>query len=235
LSRSAFRSDLITIYVGPSKQKYTAHKDVLTSIDFFAGCLSSFKESETKEITLPEDRPEVFEKLLEYIYHERIRTEPVEDDSITISYIMLLLNVYADADKYCMEACQNHLMDFFFTFAQTQHTNMEMVLELSNRGLRKCKLRDFLLSEIGFSIGDLGWKFCKERDKGLSRLIREGGDDAEDLFEVSMKFVPCTDCAEAPTDAELEAVRHPKERCDWHTHVFTEKCVRAEAVVKAAE
>ena len=81
----AFRSDLISILVGPHKIRYTAHKNILTRISFFAKCLNGqFKEGHKNEITLPKDNPLIFVKILEYICYDKIDTKTFCDSLIYV-------------------------------------------------------------------------------------------------------------------------------------------------------
>lgn len=115
----------MTVYVGPEKQKYTPHKEILTQVKFFAACLySGFRESKENEISLPEDEPEVFERILEYLYHDRIDAEVFgRMDTHDLEYVnrearttVFMAKVWVAADKYCMEECQNHVMDYFLEY-----------------------------------------------------------------------------------------------------------------------
>ena len=129
---------------------------------------------------------------------------------------MLLTNVYIDADKYCMEACQNHVMDFFFQYSQRSYPIPCTIVELGKRGLRACKLRKFLIHDLCFLTKNPNWQ-KEEKDtrlrEGAMRLITAGGDDAEDFFNA---------CIGRST--EQNSSNGPGLECSWHTHKTTEKC-----------
>nr|POE80058.1 hypothetical protein CFP56_08124 [Quercus suber] len=62
-------SAIVTICVGPSQRLFAAHEDVLTKSQHFAhACRSQFFESSGKRIDLPQEEPEVFSAVLEYLY-----------------------------------------------------------------------------------------------------------------------------------------------------------------------
>lgn len=120
----AFRSGFVTVYVGPGKQEYTAHKEVLTEIKFFAACLDSgFRESKENEMSLPEEEPEIFEKILEYLYQDKIEAEQFTSTEVSnaedsrqetdTTMLMARVRVWVAADEYCREPYQNHIMDYF--------------------------------------------------------------------------------------------------------------------------
>ena len=172
------------------------------------------------QITLPEDNPEVFEKLLEYIYYGQIETttfnggltrDPDEEE-----YHLLLVNVYIDADKYCMEACQNHVMDFFFEHSFEHFIMPSTIVELGKRGLRTCSLRKFLIHDLCFLAKDANWQ-KEEKElrlrEGTMQLITAGGDDAEDFFIACLR-----------RSTEKNSTNDPGLECSWHTHNTTEKC-----------
>ena len=197
---------------------YTAHKDIITEVDYFAKCLKNFEESKTLEITLPEDNPEVFEKLLEYIYYGQIKTKTVDElmaapDEEKEGYLMLLFNVYVDADKYCMEACQNHVMDFFFQYSHNYYPRPCTIFELGKRGLRTCKLRKFLIHDLSLATKEYSWQQDTILDEDIMQVVTAGGDDAVDYFTACMQ-----------RNTEANSSNPPGEKCDWHTHNTTEEC-----------
>ena len=66
---SNLNSAIITIAVGPSSRLFAAHEDVLTESPYFAqACRAQFFEASGKRIDLPNEEPEVFSAVLEYLY-----------------------------------------------------------------------------------------------------------------------------------------------------------------------
>ncbi|KAF2758710.1 hypothetical protein EJ05DRAFT_485805 [Pseudovirgaria hyperparasitica] len=62
-------SAIITLCVGREQRLFAAHEDVLCHSPFFqAACRGQFFESSSKRIDLPDDEPEVFSSVLEYLY-----------------------------------------------------------------------------------------------------------------------------------------------------------------------
>jgi hypothetical protein len=62
-------SAIITIVVGPDQRLFAAHQDVLCHSPFFAtACQDQFFETSARRITLPDEEPEVFSCVLEYLY-----------------------------------------------------------------------------------------------------------------------------------------------------------------------
>ncbi|KAL8865597.1 MAG: hypothetical protein Q9174_006805 [Haloplaca sp. 1 TL-2023] len=66
---STLTSAIVTICVGPDQRLFAAHEDVLSHSPFFAAiCRGQFLESATKRILLPDETPEIFSSVLEYLY-----------------------------------------------------------------------------------------------------------------------------------------------------------------------
>ncbi|KAK0295419.1 hypothetical protein LTS00_006050 [Friedmanniomyces endolithicus] len=62
-------SAIVTICVGPAQRLFAAHEDVLSKAPYFAqACRAQFFEASGKRIDLPNEEPEVFSAVLEYLY-----------------------------------------------------------------------------------------------------------------------------------------------------------------------
>lgn len=65
-------SPIITLTVGREGRLFAAHEDVLCLSPFFAAaCRGKFLEAESKRIDLPDEEPEIFSCVLEYLYVSR--------------------------------------------------------------------------------------------------------------------------------------------------------------------
>ena len=103
------------LLVGPDEEKFTIQQDVVTKARYFAGCLdSTLQGSHTKIIKLPGDELAVVAKVLEYLYSGKIEVATfkadIRSEEERLQYF-LLAKMYIAADKFCMEAMQNMLMD----------------------------------------------------------------------------------------------------------------------------
>ncbi|MCJ1339293.1 hypothetical protein MMC09_004582 [Bachmanniomyces sp. S44760] len=68
-SGSTLTSPIVTICIGPEQRLFAAHEDILSTSPFFAAiCRGQFLESVSKRVNLPEEIPEVFSSVLEYLY-----------------------------------------------------------------------------------------------------------------------------------------------------------------------
>ena len=62
-------SAIVTLCVGAERRLFAAHEDVLCTSPFFqAACRGQFYEAGAKRIDLPDDVPEIFSSVLEYLY-----------------------------------------------------------------------------------------------------------------------------------------------------------------------
>ena len=66
---SPLTSPIITLVVGHEERLFAAHEDQLTRSPFFAAALKGqFFEAEAKRVVLPDEEPEIFSCVLEYLY-----------------------------------------------------------------------------------------------------------------------------------------------------------------------
>ncbi|BCS18800.1 BTB/POZ domain-containing protein [Aspergillus puulaauensis] len=68
---SSLSSSVITICVGPDRRLFAAHKEILCASPFFATACSRAQTLDPfngRRIALPEEQPEVFSCILEYLY-----------------------------------------------------------------------------------------------------------------------------------------------------------------------
>ncbi|KAG9231899.1 hypothetical protein BJ875DRAFT_443654 [Amylocarpus encephaloides] len=62
-------SSIITLVVGREQRLFAAHEDVLCHSPFFqAACRGQFMEATNKRVSLPDEEPEIFSSVLEYLY-----------------------------------------------------------------------------------------------------------------------------------------------------------------------
>jgi hypothetical protein len=68
-SPRSLTSPIVTFTVGKEGRLFAAHEDVLSLSPFFAAaCRGQFLEAESKRIDLPDEEPEIFSCVLEYLY-----------------------------------------------------------------------------------------------------------------------------------------------------------------------
>lgn len=68
-NNSTLTSPIVTFNVGKDGRLFAAHEDVLSASPFFAAAIrGQFFEAESKRIDLPDEEPEIFSCVLEYLY-----------------------------------------------------------------------------------------------------------------------------------------------------------------------
>jgi len=68
-SGGTLTAPIITLTVGREGRLFAAHEDVLSMSPFFAAaCRGQFLEAKSKRIDLPDEEPEIFSCVLEYLY-----------------------------------------------------------------------------------------------------------------------------------------------------------------------
>ncbi|KAI9851463.1 MAG: hypothetical protein M1824_002694 [Vezdaea acicularis] len=66
---STLSSAIVTLVIGREQRLFAAHEDVLCLSPFFsAACRGQFLESQTRRIDLPDEEPEIFSSILEFLY-----------------------------------------------------------------------------------------------------------------------------------------------------------------------
>jgi len=66
---STLTSPIVTFTVGKEGRLFAAHEDVLSLSPFFAAaCRGQYREAQSKRIDLPDEEPEIFSCVLEYLY-----------------------------------------------------------------------------------------------------------------------------------------------------------------------
>ena len=228
-SHSAFSSDSITILVGSEEKKYTAHRDYLTRVPAFSACLEKgFKEGNENKIRLPEDDPVVVEMLLEYLYGGEVPLSSgwqehsgfESDDDYLDAY---LARAYLAADKYCFEdfqnACIDRLKKWISSSQKGEKVSPALVLmELSRAGLVECKMRQFVIQQLGYHLAQ-GYQAACDRDLHIGKLLEKGGLDVTEVMKAVINFGKMKNGGTQPA-------RDPA-KCLYHVHE-TSKCKMAE-------
>jgi hypothetical protein len=90
----------VTIYVGPYRQKFVVHKNLLCkAAEFFkAAFCTDFKEGKEGTMDMPEDSAAAFSLFIEWLYHGTI------PNGCTQSYVDSLYDLYIFAEKICMDS-----------------------------------------------------------------------------------------------------------------------------------
>ncbi|KAI9879324.1 MAG: hypothetical protein M1830_008845 [Pleopsidium flavum] len=173
-------SAVFSLSVGPEKRPLFAHQSVLSQSPVLARfCQPGFRESEVMHIDLPEDDPDVFGRLLEYLYPRDYST------TFTRAYDLAdeLASIYILAEKYQLKHLQSLTVQKLKNvnalsrtprafFAISQHI-------YANTPDSEPFFRKYFLEEAPGCIEAMGTDGANE----ISELIILGGSFAVDVFE----------------------------------------------------
>ena len=105
---SLITSAIVTLYVGPKRKQYSAHKDLLCRIvPWFSKPLLSnaSEESKANEIYLPDRDPAAFDLFVLWLYRGK---DGLSEPTVSIGGH---INLYILAEEWCLTTLQNSLID----------------------------------------------------------------------------------------------------------------------------
>jgi hypothetical protein len=107
---SSWGSELVHIYVGPEKKKFSVHKKLLcsTSAFFDKAFNSGFQETMTSDISLPEDSSYTFQGFIKWLYHGRLGDLAPDNSKWNLTE---LVDLYLFGVNKCSNALKNTVMD----------------------------------------------------------------------------------------------------------------------------
>ncbi|KAL9110549.1 MAG: hypothetical protein Q9227_004907 [Pyrenula ochraceoflavens] len=117
---SAIGSDIITVFVGPKRCKFSIHKKLICSVSqFFDRAMNgSFQEAATSEVYLQDDEPKYFDILVQRLYRGVLSTPMLVDEisgdlphsmSYPLFHYYLLVDKLLLPDKFKVEALDSYL------------------------------------------------------------------------------------------------------------------------------
>ncbi|KAK4937881.1 hypothetical protein LTR10_021602 [Elasticomyces elasticus] len=147
--RSFTAGPIVTVIVGSKRKIYTLHRSLLLKSPFFAGCLTSgMREQQDNEIVLPEDQCRGFDFVADWIYNEPVRDitrgETQDFHSAILAYVL--------ADKYCMPALQNALIDKLAEYMLHSYFNPDSILLLAKLGVEAGPLHDLMIAQFAYDL-----------------------------------------------------------------------------------
>lgn len=185
--------------MGEEKRVFIVPKELLYSVsDYFKAALEgNFKEATEQKVELPDDDPEVIERVLLWAYTGKIldQGETVDDMSFTN-----LAGIYVFAERRCGPQLQNDTIDLLIqkSYVTGSSTDLLDPIEHGNwyTKVSPSSLLRRLAAEISADVGSLAspsWKFQTYPKDFLIGLIqalyriREKGC-AEDFWEIRCNY-----------------------------------------------
>lgn len=210
---------MVELYVGPEKKLSRAHRSILCDkVPFFQKMFSSnFVEGFELKAYFPEDSPQTFDLLLDWVYSGTLRLFADQKACLneweTISFYLLM-------DKLRLPGLMDQTMDVFSNLLIKQKLlprfpSVELVYENSTALL---PLRRFLAQCAYYIVAGLRQDNAKEiwPTVSLMEIMSAHEDFAVDFFDLMRSHTPCT----MPQDPR----NFPK--CRFHCHEYNEPCTQ---------
>ena len=209
-------SEIVKIFVGPSREEYNLHKALLChrSSFFNAAFQSSFRESHEGVINFPEDSAEAFALFVPWIYGSPLSIDPHFK-------LHTYIEVYGLAQKFCTEDLCNQAMDRIKSFFKESGRLVEpddvyWGYNLTSQG---CGLRRFLSDSMAY-------RFLKPECGALPEPMLE--DFVQSVVEIEDL---ARDFMVAQNTYRLRNFGMPcqEKSCYYHEHRQTPPCATTSA------
>lgn len=225
-SAKSFWSEMITVLVGPSKEKFILHKAVLIRMPYFEACLrNNMKESREGVVRLPEDDPAAFSEVAYWIYHGKFEQDlgseaqkgskkgPLPETS-QIDKVLVRFKTYLLAKKMMVEELQNNVIDSLHLIFKQIFPGARILSLVYDNFEPDDILRSFTTRMLAYMIINKGgWKAWKDKEK-----IHYDTFMFEEAAHLEWALEAVTDY---PKDS------HPAwslPACKWHVQTTTTHC-----------
>jgi hypothetical protein len=158
-SHSHARSKTVKVLVGKERQPYHFHKTLLASrCPYFAKCLNpSFPEGLSDEVVLEDETCEAFDHFFHWIYLRKLATET----KIPFGAVYIL------ADKFCMEALQNAIVNAAIEYCEKNSVPLKELDLLVRNDLVDSALVSVFLGLITSDIADRCGSWYRSDEESL--------------------------------------------------------------------
>jgi len=106
------------------------------------------REQQNNEIVLPEDQCRGFDFVADWIYSETVRNITVGETQDFHSAII----AYVLADKYCMPALQNALIDTLIAYTRKNFLDPHSIILLAKLGIETGPLHDLMIAQFAYDL-----------------------------------------------------------------------------------
>ncbi|KAG9954074.1 hypothetical protein KCU85_g604, partial [Aureobasidium melanogenum] len=216
-SRKLFK-ETVSILVGPNKEKYNPHKDLLCFYSgFFRGAFKGpFKEAAEGKIELPDVNPDIFEAFQVWLYSHSLRDGDNNKDSSKRPQLLpcrTLAQLWVFGDKYEIPLLQNDSTDALLGKLEEENqfdvTVVQIAYQNTMQGscLRRLAI-DFCVFRMGHQPGE--------------RTIFKDPDHPNWSVEALVDFARCM--SEAWQHKLSWRTLPTRDRCHYHIHADGERC-----------
>lgn len=212
---------MVDIFVGPEKQLFRLHKQVLCErVPYFDKMFNGgFKEAKEGRATLPEDTVDAFDLLVGWVYSGDVRplvqVDCTEKCKMCTNWDAPV--AYELASKLCLPELMNRVMDEYINLQQRSLLFpsiqcMDVVYKLTPQG---CGFRKYISHMLHFVLVNpsLGENWSVKDLYELTKSNEELGRDLLWLVRNHPRLFPVYDPTKVP-------------RCLFHEHLVHEPCYR---------
>jgi hypothetical protein len=205
--------ETVTIIVGEGEgaKKFVIHKDFLMDkVAFFEKMFSSkFLESSTGTATLPEDSPEAFEVLVEWIYCSTLKTlhgETTDDPCLPD----LAISIIGLAEKYMLPELGDRAITYLANVGKELVPTMGQMSTLYEQTPSNSKARKYAARTVA-------WALINSEASGVSTgAIQQACQDGDLLFDAITEV--------RGRNGHSHGRAHTFPVCDYHNHDKASKC-----------
>lgn len=199
--------------VGPDKQAYKLHKELLIhKSPFFKACLAApMKEQHENEVVLPEDSCKGFDFIVDWMYQKKVRRMQELDD------VESTMGGYVQADKYGLPDLQNQLIDALAFYWELHRIHPSAVLFVSQRVEETNPLFRLVIHQFAYDVRSepqLYQPANTQISKGAIAL-RNILAEAQVSFKIPMRIISLGNLIFSPPRPMI---------CSYHVHRIGEKC-----------
>lgn len=196
---------------GEDVKEFVVHKDLLMEkVSFFKKMFNSgFLESSAGKATLPEDNPEAFEVLIEWVYCSNVNSLH-EAERPKSDQVDLAISTIALAEKYLLPELGNHAVSFLAKIGKDLVPTMSQMSTLYDKTPSTAKARIYAARTIA-------WALVSPETNGVSNNSIYTACQNGDLLLDAIKEVRGTH-----GQGHKRAHEHPV--CDYHNHTASVEC-----------
>ncbi|KAG9593358.1 hypothetical protein KCU77_g6473, partial [Aureobasidium melanogenum] len=210
--------ETVSLLVGPNKEKYNLHKDLLCFYSGFfrAAFEGSFKEADEGKIELPDVKAEIFEVFQVWLYSHSLRDADNYKDSSRRPQLLpcrTLAHLWVFGDKYQIPLLQNDSIDALLAKLEEENQADVAVVHIAYQStMQGSPLRRFAIDLCVFRMG---------HQPGERTIFKEP-DYSNWSVDALVDFARCMSNA---WQLRLPWRTLPlRDKCHYHIHANGERC-----------
>lgn len=214
---------MVDLIVGPKEALFRVHKSFLCNkIPYFDKMFNGgFMEARENSAKFPEDDPQSFDILIEWVYSGCVRFYDVGTKDTHENWDFLRL--YALAEKLGLTQLEDHALDLYRQSSEVKNATFDMTWAT----------RTYEITPLGsalrrYAIQVMVWRFHTQENSEIDANDRftETLETNHDLFIDFMLALRKHVNVVQPTDPTVIDSNIPATRCEYHGHRKDEECYK---------